>query len=476
MKWFNYILILLLSQPVLSQIAEVRTYGGVHFDEFNDIIETADGYVMIGSTSSPDNGNSDIYAVHVNFDLEFQWSGLFGGQGTEVGQRVLVDDFGDLYLIGYTSFGDVGGYDGYIAKVQADGALIWEVNIGSAEWDLLNSAQLWNGSLWVGGSTFNSISGLKNQYFVELDNSGIISQELVVESGFTESVEDMIVFNDELIVSFTREHNSTSDAGLYAMDNTLSVLWSYEKPGDEVNSYTAHHVDANDLNNVGWVIASYETVDFEDEMIMCRFDNNGASLGEYAVESAGNQIARSIAWSGDAAMNVANTDIYGAGGKGVYMERRVNNGVWTGGVVFGGENDEDPRRIIEDSEGRLLVVGTSNSYSDFTVDAYLFRLPSNFLVDDYILDLEESYDSFVTNVAEAFEGAILLYPNPSSGLVRVSGAEGVFHYKLFNSSGSLVEMGEQLEKQLVFNYPTGIYFLELEIGNDVHRLKLHLNP
>ena len=158
------------------------------------------------------------------------------------------------------------------------------------------------------------------------------------------------------------------------------------------------------------------------------------------------------------------------------MERRVNNGVWTGGVVFGGENDEDPRRIIEDSEGRLLVVGTSNSYSDFTVDAYLFRLPSNFLVDDYILDLEESYDSFVTNIAEAFEGAILLYPNPSSGLVRVSGAEGVFHYKLFNSSGSLVEMGKQLEKQLVFNYPTGIYFLELEIGNDVHRLKLHLNP
>ena len=138
MRLFCCITFVLLSIFSSAQIAEVRTYGGIHFDEFNDIVETSQGYVMIGSTSSPDNGNSDMYVVHVNFSLEFQWSRLVGGPGAESGKRVLVDDNGDLFLVGYTSFGDVGGYDGYIAKMNPDGTLLWELNIGSPEWDTLS--------------------------------------------------------------------------------------------------------------------------------------------------------------------------------------------------------------------------------------------------------------------------------------------------------------------------------------------------
>ena len=470
------IALVFLSLVASAQIAEVRTYGGIHFDEFNDIIETPQGYAMIGSTSSPDNGNSDVYAVHVNFDLELQWSALYGGPGAELGKRVLLDGSGDIFLIGLTSFGDMGGYDGYVVRIDNNGNVIWEVNIGSAEWDTFSSAVIWNGSLWVGGSSFNSASGLENQYFVEINSNGTVSQELLLESNSTESIQDMFVFNNELLVSFTREHEGTSDAGLYALDSSLNELWIHEKVGDEQNTFTAHHIDANEMNNIGWIITAYQTLDFEDEMVMSRFENDGTLLGEYAVESTGNQLARSIAWSGDAAMNIANSDVFGAGGKGVYMERRVNNGVWTAGVVFGGENDEDPRRIIEDSEGRLLVVGTSNSYSDFTIDAYLYRLPSNFLVGDYELDLETNYDSFLTSVLETADEKVLVYPNPSSGKVSVSGTNSPFNYRLYNHSGQLVESGLNVQNELNFSHPNGIYFLQLTIGNEVHHLKLQLTP
>ncbi|MGB1033128.1 MAG: SBBP repeat-containing protein, partial [Flavobacteriales bacterium] len=388
-----------------------------------------------------------------NFDLEFQWSRIYGGPGAEVGKRVHVDALGDIYLVGYTSFGGIGAYDGYVIKIAPDGSLIWEVNVGSIEWDVLSSSVIWNDTLWVGGSSFNSISGLENQYFAQVDSDGLVTQELLIESNTSESIEDMFVFNNELLVSYTREHENTSDAGLAGYNTSMMELWSHEKNGDSEHTFKASHVNANELNNIGWVITSFATVNFEDEMIMSRFENDGTLLGEYGVESAGNQIARSTVWSGDAAMNIANSNIFGAGGTGVYMERRVNNGIWTAGVVFGGENDEDPRRIIEDSEGRLIVVGTSKSYADFTIDAYFYRLPSNFLVNDYELDLEENADEFLTSVFETIDDNVRVYPNPSSGKVNVSGLHNPFDYRLFSLAGKLLESGNDVQGELVFPYP-----------------------
>lgn len=459
-----------------AQVAEVRTYGGIHHDEFNDIVETTEGYVMIGSTSSPDNGNSDVYAVHVNFDLEFQWSALFGGPGAEVGKEVLVDSNGDIYLVGYTSFGTNGGYDGYVAKIAPDGALIWELNVGSTDWDTLEAAVIWNNTIWAGGTSFNSDSGLSNQYFVEIDSDGTLVQETITQSTNTERVEAMMIFNDELLVSFTREHELTSDAGIYSLNSGFTQLWNHEKVGDESNSYRASHLDANEMNNIAWVITSFQTLDFEDEMIQSRFENDGTFIGEFAVESTGNQLARSTIWSGDAAMNVANTNVFGAGGNGIYMERRINNGIWTAGVVFGGENDEDPRKIIEDSEGRLLVVGTSTSYSDFTVDAYLLRIPDNFLINDYVLDLEESYDSFLTSVDESQEIEVLVYPNPTSGAFHISGIDGQFDFSIYNTSGQLVKKGTSEQEEWLLNQPPGVYFIQVETSEAIRHFQLQLLP
>ena len=64
------------------------------------------------------------------------------------------------------------------------------------------------------------------------------------------------------------------------------------------------------------------------------------------------------------------------------VQRRFGpNGAWFGIHIFGGEGDEDVRDMARDGEGRLVVVGSSDSWTELTGgngsrDAVLFRASS----------------------------------------------------------------------------------------------------
>ena len=95
---------------------------------------------------------------------------------------------------------------------------------------------------------------------------------------------------------------------------------------------------------------------------------------------------RAILWTGVILQCAARTQTAGAGGAGALVQRRSGEtGSWFGAHVFGGLDDEDPRALAWDAEGRLLVAGSSNSWTGLTTgngstDAVLFRSPTTQLV------------------------------------------------------------------------------------------------
>ena len=64
------------------------------------------------------------------------------------------------------------------------------------------------------------------------------------------------------------------------------------------------------------------------------------------------------------------------------VQRRFGEtGVWFGAHVFGGDGEEDVRDLARDSQGRLYVAGSSNSWTALNAangssDAVLFRTTS----------------------------------------------------------------------------------------------------
>ena len=83
---------------------------------------------------------------------------------------------------------------------------------------------------------------------------------------------------------------------------------------------------------------------------------------------------------GDVVQCAARTTEAGAGGSGILVQTRFGEtGAWFGQFAFGGTGEEDLHAMALDHEGRLLLAGSSNSWTELgpdngSLDAALFRI------------------------------------------------------------------------------------------------------
>lgn len=120
--------------------------GGSGMEELSRIKATQDGgIVLIGTTTSADGdvafnyGNSDIWVLKIGADGKIAWSKTFGGRGNDRGL-----DVAELPDGGYMICGESGSYDGvmrsprfgrldsWVARLAADGSLLWERHYGGS--------------------------------------------------------------------------------------------------------------------------------------------------------------------------------------------------------------------------------------------------------------------------------------------------------------------------------------------------------
>lgn len=161
-------------------------YGGSISNEAYACPLDADGNIyLIGITKSLNaiatpgsyqpvfgGGVYDAYIAKFNSDGVRQWGTYFGGTGDDYGHSGVIGSNGDIYLVGMTSsllfassgvhqetYGG-GTYDGFLARFDQNGNLLWNTYCGGDNLDRFNSIRLdSNGDIWVGGET-QSESGI----------------------------------------------------------------------------------------------------------------------------------------------------------------------------------------------------------------------------------------------------------------------------------------------------------------------------
>ena len=74
-----------------------KQLGGKSYDKASSILETEDGYLLIGSTSSYGNGNYDMFVIKTNKEGEKMWQNTYGEFYNEYGYTAKKTDTG--YLI-----------------------------------------------------------------------------------------------------------------------------------------------------------------------------------------------------------------------------------------------------------------------------------------------------------------------------------------------------------------------------------------
>ncbi len=154
-----------------------RCLGGASVEYGHDVAETADGYLIFGSSGSlecslPANkGGMDFYLVKLDKSGNLIWEKRYGGGLHEYGSAMTVDATGNIFMVGTSESanGDLtenkGDRDCWIIKVNPAGQIIWQKSFGGTGEESLSSVTgLADGGAIVTGSTLSNSFESKNSH------------------------------------------------------------------------------------------------------------------------------------------------------------------------------------------------------------------------------------------------------------------------------------------------------------------------
>jgi len=157
----------------------IKLFGGDGTEEGMDLVQTPDGgFVMVGSSTSTNlevtsnNGGRDVYVVRTDNNGDVLWQRLSGGAGDDIGNSVIIDENGNIYICGERTQDDNPLLrDTYILNYSNDGSLLGEYTFGDPlrdEYgtDILNI----NGAGFLITSTWDT-SDTSKYFIVETDEN-----------------------------------------------------------------------------------------------------------------------------------------------------------------------------------------------------------------------------------------------------------------------------------------------------------------
>jgi len=126
-----------------------KTYGGTSYDEAYSTQQTSDGgYIVAGRSISSNgdifgnHGGDDFWVLKLNSSGSIQWKKSLGGSFNDGARRIQETSDGGYIVVGYTASnnydvsGNHGGdYDGWVVKLTDNGNIQWQKALGGSGWD-----------------------------------------------------------------------------------------------------------------------------------------------------------------------------------------------------------------------------------------------------------------------------------------------------------------------------------------------------
>lgn len=147
---------------------------------------------QVGSYTFTSAGGQDIILTKHDTSGNLLWAKAFGGSGTDKASSISADKNGDIFIGGYftgsisfdaVSLTSAGGTDGFIAKLNPAGSVLWAKKIGGNQDDDVAVVKCFKDDIYIAGSylstdfAINSISLTKTLpfqlFYARLDQSGV---------------------------------------------------------------------------------------------------------------------------------------------------------------------------------------------------------------------------------------------------------------------------------------------------------------
>jgi hypothetical protein len=453
----------LCSSSVFSQLDTLfsRSYGGPFYDVGAEILETDDGgYLILGTTGSALNSTTDFYLLKIDEALDYSWS-LPIGAG-DVDQGTCMVRTGDNYLLGgYSKYTET-TYDFQLYKVNGDGQVLWSTSYGDEGWDFGSKMTIDDdGNIYFLGTTHQDTEGGTDLLLFKIDEDG---NELWSERYGGEEDEEvgdiaLLPTGNIVIHSTSMSFADEARAWTFVIDPDGDMVW--EDIGGDIKRI-GKGLDIAD----GGIVTVGANVFVEGQEVsayMQKFSYDGATLFERQESSDWIQYYNDVEL-GNTYYAVSGFTATGLGGADVLVNRRNINGYWSGGMATGGIYADDGTEVMIDSEGRVLVLGWTEGYSEnLTEDVLLLRFVNDTIVVNYEIDIEDFNDVSLSVSEELLQSAV--YPNPTRGESTFSIDEGIIDgIMIHNSTGQIVfqsQFAPTKSHRIRHDLAAGMYFYTL---------------
>jgi hypothetical protein len=315
--------------PAGSQIAKGATllweknFGGTGDDRAFYAAKAGDGYVVVGSSTSFEEGKT--VACIVRFD----------SQGNQLWNRTFLENFGlefryvccvpgGFYLMGNTFYA-TGKVEGFVLKTDAQGVPLWNITLKAAE-------------------------GVNKLFSGTTDGNSIIVAGLTQSQGNTNNAQAWLAKLDtDGNIIWNRTYGDSAETAARAVTLTQD------------NCYVvAGYVDSNGMGNYDFLAMKIST---DGNLLWNKTYGGLQSDKAYTITSAAN----GYVVAGD-------TRSKGAGDCDAWIVKidLAGNLVWD--KTVGGSSFDSPTHIIASPNGGYLVAGTTFSFGNGQRDFWLFKV------------------------------------------------------------------------------------------------------
>jgi uncharacterized delta-60 repeat protein len=355
-----------------------KMYGGEDGDIAHGIVALDNGdSVMVGTCKSFGAKRTDICVSRMNDKGEMAWRLMLGGEKEEDGKAIIRTADGNLMVLGSTkSYAKNYDRDLFVAKITPKGDVIWDASFGGDRVEFAGGiAETDDGGAIVVGDSTSYGKGYKDIYIAKLNKNGKMVSSFVLGGKKEDSAHALSRTTDgNFVLVGYREAGRAGNTDFFVMkiDQNGNKVWSQTfggKRSDRLNGVTA--------TDDGGIIATGSTESYNSEntdLSVMKFNADGKMLWHKIYGFKYHEYGNAVATTADGGVMIAGgTNTLGKGDHSAYLISLDKSGKVVWSHVYGNRGKDSVNAITRLSDGSMVAVGGSESYSRST-QIYMIKI------------------------------------------------------------------------------------------------------
>lgn len=349
-----------------------KTYGGTGDDRAFYAIAVADGFVVVGSSTSFQQDKTVAWVLKLDHDGNMIWNKtFFQGAGSEFRYVLGLDD--GFLLVGNV-FLPSGDTDGYVVRIDAAGNLRWGITLGGEKVDKLFSAVKTQDGFVLVGLTY-SFGNDSEVWVVKIDVNG----NVVWNKTYGGSMEDAgraiaaTEDNNYFVAGYTNSMgNGDYDFLLLKIDASGNLLWNKTYGGSQSDEAYAIANTAGGFVIVGDTRSKGAG---DNDAWIIKVDLNGDLVWDKTVGGEGFDMPNCVTASNYGGYLVGGfTFSFGNGERDFWLFKVDDQGNVLWSCTVGRSGFEEAYAVLETAENEFVMAGWTNSIGQGHYDFYIVKI------------------------------------------------------------------------------------------------------